>query len=71
MKRTPVESGNVAEIGHDAATNTLEVQYKNGGVYRYADVDADKHSALMKAPSIGGFIHANIKGHHPHTKVDP
>ena len=71
MKRTPVNgSSNILEIGHDPDANVLEVQFKNGGVYRYADVDQDKHKALMSADSIGGFIHANIKGKHPHTKVD-
>ena len=70
MKRTPVKSGNIAEIGHDSDTGTLEVLYKNGGLYRYAGVDADKHKALMAAPSLGSFMHANIKGVHKHTKVD-
>lgn len=68
MKRTPVESGNVAAIGHDPDTNTLEVEFRNGGVYTYHGVDADKHAALMKADSVGGFLHANIKGAHKFTK---
>ena len=70
MKRTPVKSSNILEVGHDPETSTLEVLYKNGGVYHYSGVDADKHLALMKAPSIGAFIHANIKGVHPHHKAD-
>ena len=74
MKRTPVTSSNIAEIGHDPDTNTLEIKFKNGGVYSYAGVDAEKHATMMdptKTPSIGAFVHANIKGHHAHTKVDP
>ena len=70
MKMTPVESSNIREIGHDADTNTLAVRFKNGGLYNYAGVDADKHTALMKADSVGAFIHANIKGVHKHTKID-
>ena len=69
MKRTPVKSGNVAEIGHDPDSGTLEVKFSNGGVYRYVGVDADKHAALMQAPSVGRFLNANIKGVHKHTKV--
>jgi len=70
MKRTPVKSSNILEVGHDPETSTLEILFKNGGVYRYAGVDADKHAALMKADSVGAFVHANIKGHHAHSKVD-
>lgn len=62
MKRVPVESSNIASIGHDPATNTLEVEFKGGGVYTYHDVDADKHAALMKADSVGGHLNAHIKG---------
>lgn len=68
MKRVPVESGNVASVGHDPHTNTLEVEFKGGGVYSYHGVDADKHAALMKADSVGKFINANIKGVHKFAK---
>ena len=73
MKRTPVTSSNISEIGHDPHENVLERKYKNGGIYRYAGVDADKHAAMMdpkKTPSIGAFVHANIKGVHPYTRAD-
>ena len=69
MKRTPVKSNNIISVGHDPETKTLEVEFKNGGVYRYADVDAERHSAMMKADSVGAFLHAHIKGKHAHSKV--
>lgn len=62
MKREPVESSNIRSIGHDPVTKTLEVEFLNGNVYQYHDVDADKHSALMKADSVGGHFNAHIKG---------
>lgn len=69
MKREPVTSSNIVSIGHDPATKTLEVEFKGGGVYTYHDVDADKHTALMKADSVGGHFHAQIKSAHKFTKV--
>ena len=71
IKRTPVKSGNIAEIGFDPATNTLAVLFKNGGLYHYAGVDSAKHAALMGADSIGKHLHANIRGQHQHSKIDP
>lgn len=62
MKREPVTSSNIASIGYDPQTETLEVEFKNGTVYQYHGVDADKHAALMKADTVGGHFNAHIKG---------
>lgn len=66
-----VKSSNVAAIAHDPETNTLHVRFKNGGTYAYQGVDAEKHAALMSADSVGSFLHAHIKGKHPHSKAGP
>jgi hypothetical protein len=70
MDMKPVTSSNIESIGHDPDTNMLAVQFKNGGLYHYHDVDADKHKALISAPSIGKHLYANIRGKHEHSKVD-
>jgi KTSC domain len=69
MERKPVKSSNIAEIGHSGTT--LEVKFKNGGVFRYHNVDADKHAALMRAESVGKHFHAHIKNAHKFSKADP
>ena len=45
MKRTSVKSSNILSVGHDPETNTLEIEFKGGGVYSYDGVSAAKHSA--------------------------
>jgi hypothetical protein len=70
MERKTVTSSNISEIGHDPATKTLEVKFRNGGVFRYHDVDAAKHAALMQAESVGKHFHANIKNAHKFSKVE-
>lgn len=65
MNRTSVRSSNIASIGHDPATNKLEIEFSNGSVYSYSDVPAEKHTALMTAPSIGMHFAKNIRGVHP------
>lgn len=70
MERLPVTSSNIAEIGHDPATNTLEVQFKNGGVYHYFDVPAEKYEALRGADSIGQHLNAHIKPHHTFRRAE-
>jgi KTSC domain len=66
-----VKSSNIDAVAHSPESSELHVRFKNGGVYKYAGVDADKHKALMAADSVGSYIHKNIKGVHAHTKVDP
>lgn len=61
MDRIPVVSSNLATIGYDAEHRLLEVEFKNGAVWRYADVPPEEHEALMTAPSVGRYFAANIK----------
>lgn len=68
MERTPVASSNIASVGHDPETNTLEVEFKNGGVYQYEGVSADEHGALASADSIGSHFHKNIKSRYQGVK---
>ena len=74
----PVDSTQIHAIGHDAATNTLAIQFmskgKPGNVYEYANVPAKKFEAMLAAESIGKFFGAEIKAKvddHPFTKIEP
>jgi hypothetical protein len=69
MDRQLVASSNVASIGYDEASATLEVQFLNGGVYQYFNVGSDLHAQLMAAPSKGQFIHAYIRNAYPYSRI--
>jgi hypothetical protein len=62
IERQPVVSSDVASIGYDSATQTLEIEFKATGVYRYFSVPADIYESLLATPSPGKFFLANIKG---------
>ena len=68
IERTPVQSSNVKSIGFHNDTNTLAVEFKDGSVYHYHDVPKDVHEGLVTAKSVGGYIHANVKGAYKHSK---
>lgn len=61
MNRVPVVSSNLAEVGYDPATSTLEIAFKNGGVYQYFSVPSSVHIGLITAPSLGQYFDINIK----------
>ena len=69
MKRIPVSSSNVASVGYDLKTQTLEVEFQNGNVYQYFDVTQDVYDGLMSAESKGKFLNAQIKGCYRYARV--
>ena len=61
MQRTPVSSTQLTSVGYEAATFTLEVEFRKGGVYQYLGVSAEIHQQLMTAASIGTFFNTVIR----------
>lgn len=69
MNRTRVTSSNIAEIGYDEATSTLEVAFLNGSVYQYFDVPKRISDGLMQASSHGEYLAQYVKGYYRYSKV--
>lgn len=69
MNRQPVTSSNIASIGYDVDSQTLEIEFLNGGVYQYFDVPQHVHDELMNAGSHGQYLAQNIKGAYRYSKV--
>lgn len=65
MILTPVESSNIAAIGHDPETNTMHVEFRGAmganRLYEYRGVTAEQHQALVNAPSVGKHFHSHFK----------
>lgn len=62
---TPVESSQIAAIGHDANNSVLAIQFKRGeglgSTYHYQNFGADHFKQLQEAPSVGSHFYKNIK----------
>ena len=61
MPRRPVRSSNIASIGYDAGSNTLEVEFVTGAVYQYYNVPQSVYEGLMNAHSHGTYLAAQVK----------
>lgn len=57
----PVISSNVAAIAHDEEQSLLYVQFLDGSVYRYDDVDRDTFLQFESAPSKGKWVWAVLR----------
>lgn len=74
IKMTPIESSAIAAIGHDPLTKTLAVQYKrDGSIYHYENVSAQKYKGIVDAASSGERLNKNVllPAAHPYTKATP
>ena len=69
MKLRPVQSEMLRLVGYDAKRRVLEVMFNSGDRYRYFDVLPAKYEAMMKAESIGQYMHKNIIGRYDYERV--
>jgi KTSC domain len=69
MNRDPVASSNVASVGYDPDSETLEVEFTNGSIYQYFNVPNHLHEQFMMAPSKGQFLNAYIINAYPYSRV--
>lgn len=69
MERVPVGSTNIASIGYDASTETLEIEFLKGGVYEYYGVPESVHQDLMSAGSHGIYFRQNIMNSYSYSRT--
>jgi len=69
MEREPVDSSNIATIGYDVDSETLEIEFIRGGVYQYFDVPAQIYEDLLSADSAGQYLNAHVKGVYRYSKI--
>ena len=69
MERLPIQSSNLASVGYDAGTGTMELEFHSGRVYQYFDVPPAVYQGLLAAESKGQYFHDNIKGVYRYARV--
>lgn len=69
MNKTPVTSSNVASIGYDSNSMTLEVEFLNGSIYQYFDVPEVEYLNLISAESVGRYLNQNIKNNYRYAQI--
>lgn len=62
IKREAVQSSAVASVGYSKRQRALEIEFRNGAIYRYLNVDPAIYHNLMIAPSKARFYDENIRG---------
>ncbi len=63
------KSSSISRVVHDSVVDSLEVHFKNGGVYRYYEVSRETAYRLIRAESVGQWFAKYIKPNYGFTKV--
>src|SRR5688572_8521004 len=71
IRRVPIESTALAAVGYSKRLRALEIEFRNGAIYRYLEVSPPVHAALMEAPSKARYYHENIRGKYRSLHVRP
>lgn len=70
MNRVAVQSSNVASVGYDASSSTLEVAFHSGGVYQYFGVPEHHYVALTSGVgSVGQYLARYVKDVYSYRRV--
>ena len=70
MRRQRVDSESVVSAGFEPGDRTLEIEFVNGGVYRYFDVPVAVWNAFQRADSKGRFVNFMVKPNYRFERVD-
>ncbi len=66
---TDFSSSNVARISYEKTSSTLEVEFHNGSIYQYYDVESNVWEDFKSASSKGQFIHQYLKSKYRYARV--
>ena len=69
MRRQEVNSSSISSIGYDGISQTLEVEFIDGGIYQYFNVPRYVYDGIMNAGSHGRYFAQNIKDRYRYSKV--
>jgi len=71
IKRMPVQSTAIASVGYSKRLRALEIEFRNGAIYRYLDVSPDVYETLITARSKARFYDENIRHKYRSLHVRP
>lgn len=69
MERLPVSSSNIAAVGYESETETLEVEFLSGAVYEYKNVPDAVYDQFINASSLGSFFNREISKVYAYEKI--
>lgn len=70
IEMVQVSSSNVESIGYDEQQQILYVRFLNGSLYIYKGVSVYEFEGLRDAPSVGSYLHRNIRNFYAYERIE-
>lgn len=70
IEMVKVDSSNVDEVGYDEKEQVLYVRFLTGALYIYKGVGKYEFEGLCAAPSVGSYLHRNIRNNYPYERIE-
>lgn len=64
-----VDSSNLRAFRYDKTSASMDVQFKNGFIYRYNQVPMSVAKQMESATSVGSFFAQNVKGMYDYDRL--
>lgn len=71
IRRVPIQSTALAAVGYSKRLRALEIEFRNGAIYRYLDVAPEVYDALLNARSKARFYDDNVRHKYRSLHVRP
>jgi len=71
IQRQPVESSALATVGYSKHLRALEIEFRDGLIYRYLEVPPPVYRQLLSAESKARFYNKQVRGKYRCLRVRP
>ena len=71
IPREAVESSALAAVGYSRRLHALEIEFRDGLIYRYEAVPVSLYREMMAAESKARFYNRNVRGKYHCVRVRP
>ena len=71
IQRQPIESSAMAAVGYSRKLHALEIEFRDGLIYRYEEVPPSLYRELLSAESKARFYNKSIRGKYHCLRVKP
>lgn len=69
IRREQVTSTAISSVGYSKRLHALEIEFRNGAIYRYLDVPISVYQDLMAAESKARFYDQHVRGRYRSVHV--
>ena len=69
MNLTAMQSSSLAQVAYDPRRSILQVEFRDGATYEYADVPVETYHDLLQADSKGAYFNRNVRNIFRHALV--